>query len=107
MKRLLSFALILLAAGSAGAAPSSVTRADYLANKKTNIEARGNQYDSKQWSDHFDRMDVNRDGILTAGGLPMEVPVHSIQETGKRPTAMLDRNLAYLSLVESLVLEAF
>lgn len=66
MKRLLSFALILLAAGSAGAAPSSVTKADFLANKKTNIEARGSKYDSKQWSDHFDRMDVNRDGILTA-----------------------------------------
>ena len=32
----------------------------------------------------------------------MEIPVHPIQETGKRPTAMLDRNLAYLSLVESL-----
>lgn len=43
-----------------------------------------------------------RDGILTAGGLPLEIPVHPIQETGKRPTAMLDRNLAYLSLVESL-----
>ncbi|MGB1873340.1 MAG: IlvD/Edd family dehydratase [Candidatus Puniceispirillaceae bacterium] len=43
-----------------------------------------------------------RDGIIAAGGLPMEVPVHPIQETGKRPTAMLDRNLAYLSLVETL-----
>ena len=43
-----------------------------------------------------------RDGIISAGGLPMEVPVHPIQETGKRPTAMLDRNLAYLSLVETL-----
>ncbi|MFP1630803.1 IlvD/Edd family dehydratase [Zhengella sp. ZM62] len=43
-----------------------------------------------------------RDGIIAAGGTPMEIPVHPIQETGKRPTAMLDRNLAYLSLVESL-----
>ena len=43
-----------------------------------------------------------RDGIIAAGGLPMEIPVHPIQETGKRPTAMLDRNLAYLSLVETL-----
>ncbi len=43
-----------------------------------------------------------RDGIIAAGGLPMEVPVHPIQETGKRPTASLDRNLAYLSLVETL-----
>ncbi len=43
-----------------------------------------------------------RDGIIAAGGTCMEVPVHPIQETGKRPTAMLDRNLAYLSLVETL-----
>lgn len=43
-----------------------------------------------------------RDGIISAGGTVMEFPVHPIQETGKRPTAMLDRNLAYLSLVESL-----
>ena len=38
-----------------------------------------------------------RDGIRDAGGMPMEFPVHPIQETGKRPTAALDRNLAYLS----------
>ncbi|MGB1254623.1 MAG: IlvD/Edd family dehydratase [Thiolinea sp.] len=43
-----------------------------------------------------------RDGITAAGGTAIEIPVHPIQETGKRPTAMLDRNLAYLSLVESL-----
>ncbi|MFN2305829.1 MAG: IlvD/Edd family dehydratase, partial [Paracoccaceae bacterium] len=43
-----------------------------------------------------------RDGIIEAGGVPLEVPVHPIQETGKRPTASLDRNLAYLSLTESL-----
>ena len=43
-----------------------------------------------------------RDGITAAGGTAIEVPVHPIQETGKRPTAMLDRNLAYLGLVESL-----
>ncbi|MDB4222151.1 dihydroxy-acid dehydratase family protein [Granulosicoccus sp.] len=43
-----------------------------------------------------------RDGVIAAGGTVMEIPVHPIQETGKRPTAMLDRNLAYLSLVESL-----
>ncbi len=43
-----------------------------------------------------------RDGIIAAGGTCIEVPVHPIQETGKRPTAMLDRNLAYLSLVETL-----
>jgi len=43
-----------------------------------------------------------RDGIIAAGGIALEVPVHPIQETGKRPTASLDRNLAYLGLVESL-----
>jgi len=43
-----------------------------------------------------------RDGIIAAGGTCIEVPVHPIQETGKRSTAMLDRNLAYLSLVETL-----
>ncbi len=43
-----------------------------------------------------------RDGIIAAGGTCIEVPVHPIQETGKRPTAMLDRNLAFLSLVETL-----
>jgi dihydroxy-acid dehydratase len=43
-----------------------------------------------------------REGIVAAGGLVMEFPAHPIQETAKRPTAMLDRNLAYLSLVEVL-----
>jgi dihydroxy-acid dehydratase len=43
-----------------------------------------------------------RDGIRDAGGIAMEFPVHPIQETGKRPTAGLDRNLTYLGLVEVL-----
>ncbi len=43
-----------------------------------------------------------RDGINAAGGICFEFPVHPIQETGKRPTAALDRNLAYLGLVETL-----
>ena len=43
-----------------------------------------------------------REGIRDAGGVPIEFPVHPIQETGKRPTAGLDRNLAYLGLVEIL-----
>jgi dihydroxy-acid dehydratase len=43
-----------------------------------------------------------REGIRDAGGIPIEFPVHPIQETGKRPTAGLDRNLAYLGLVETL-----
>ena len=43
-----------------------------------------------------------REGIRAEGGIVFEFPVHPIQETGKRPTAMLDRNLAYLGLVELL-----
>ncbi|WP_186397901.1 IlvD/Edd family dehydratase [Stappia sp. P2PMeth1] len=43
-----------------------------------------------------------REGIREAGGICFEFPVHPIQETGKRPTASLDRNLAYLGLVELL-----
>ncbi|RMB53847.1 dihydroxy-acid dehydratase [Sphingomonas sp. PP-CE-3A-406] len=43
-----------------------------------------------------------REGIREAGGIALEFPVHPIQETGKRPTAGLDRNLAYLALVEVL-----
>jgi dihydroxy-acid dehydratase len=43
-----------------------------------------------------------RAGIRDAGGIAFEFPVHPIQETGKRPTAALDRNLAYLGLVEVL-----
>lgn len=51
---------------------------------------------------HVDLVKRVRDGITAAGGVPLEFPVHPIQETGKRPTASLDRNLAYLSLVEVL-----
>src|ERR1700752_3545466 len=43
-----------------------------------------------------------REGIREAGGIALEFPLHPIQETGKRPTAGLDRNLAYLGLVEVL-----
>jgi dihydroxy-acid dehydratase len=43
-----------------------------------------------------------REGIRAAGGIAFEFPVHPIQETGKRPTAALDRNLAYLGIVEVL-----
>jgi dihydroxy-acid dehydratase len=43
-----------------------------------------------------------REGIREAGGIAIEFPIHPIQETGKRPTAGLDRNLSYLSLVEVL-----
>ncbi len=51
---------------------------------------------------HIVLADRVRDGIREAGGIPLEFPVHPIQETGKRPTAGLDRNLAYLGLVEVL-----
>ncbi len=51
---------------------------------------------------HLDLAKRIRAGIEAAGGVPFEFPCHPIQETGKRPTASLDRNLAYLSLVEVL-----
>ncbi|WP_425072839.1 IlvD/Edd family dehydratase [Sagittula sp. S175] len=51
---------------------------------------------------HVFLMDRIKAGIREAGGIPMEFPVHPIQETGKRPTAALDRNLTYLGLVEVL-----
>ena len=51
---------------------------------------------------HLALADRLRDGIRASGGIPLEFPVHPIQETGKRPTAALDRNLAYLGLVEIL-----
>lgn len=51
---------------------------------------------------HVRLADRVRDGIRDGGGVPLEFPVHPIQETGKRPTAALDRNLAYLGLVEVL-----
>nr|WP_205216154.1 IlvD/Edd family dehydratase [Acidibrevibacterium fodinaquatile] len=51
---------------------------------------------------HLDLASRVKDGIREAGGVPLEFPLHPIQETGKRPTAALDRNLAYLGLVEVL-----
>jgi len=51
---------------------------------------------------HLQLAERVREGIRTAGGITMEFPVHPIQETGRRPTAALDRNLAYLGLVEVL-----
>ena len=51
---------------------------------------------------HLDLAERVRAGIRDAGGIAFEFPVHPIQETGKRPTAALDRNLAYLGLVEVL-----
>ncbi len=51
---------------------------------------------------HIENAKRVREGIREAGGIAIEFPVHPIQETGKRPTASLDRNLAYLGLVEIL-----
>ncbi|MGD8202106.1 IlvD/Edd family dehydratase [Ornithinimicrobium sp. W1679] len=51
---------------------------------------------------HLGLADRVREGVREAGGIAFEFPVHPIQETGKRPTAALDRNLAYLGLVEVL-----
>jgi dihydroxy-acid dehydratase len=51
---------------------------------------------------HLELAQRVREGIRDAGGIAFEFPMHPIQETGKRPTAALDRNLAYLSLVEVL-----
>ncbi len=51
---------------------------------------------------HVFLMDRIKAGIRDAGGIPMEFPVHPIFENAKRPTAALDRNLAYLGLVELL-----
>jgi dihydroxy-acid dehydratase len=51
---------------------------------------------------HLQLADRIRAGVRDAGGIALEFPVHPLQETGKRPTAALDRNLAYLGLVEVL-----
>ena len=51
---------------------------------------------------HLETVKRAREGILAAGGVPMEFPLHPIFENCRRPTAALDRNLAYLGLVEIL-----
>src|SRR5690349_8151837 len=51
---------------------------------------------------HLDTAKRVREGIRDAGGVPMEFPLHPIFENCRRPTAALDRNLAYLGLVEIL-----
>jgi dihydroxy-acid dehydratase len=49
---------------------------------------------------HMELADRVKQGIRDAGGIPLEFPVHPIQETGRRPTAALDRNLQTISLIE-------
>lgn len=56
---------------------------------------------------HMSLVDRVKAGIRDAGGVPFEFPVHPLQETGRRPTTALDRNLAYLGLVEMLAGYAF
>jgi len=51
---------------------------------------------------HLDTVKRVREGVRDAGGIPMEFPLHPIFENCRRPTAALDRNLAYLALVEIL-----
>jgi dihydroxy-acid dehydratase len=51
---------------------------------------------------HLSIVERVKAGIRDAGGVPFEFPTHPIQESGRRPTAALDRNLAYLGLVEIL-----
>jgi dihydroxy-acid dehydratase len=51
---------------------------------------------------HLQLVDRVKEGIRDAGGIPMEFPMHPIFENCRRPTAALDRNLAYLGLVEVL-----
>ena len=58
-------ALMIVSVGSIEAARSPEAKADFLANKKKNIEARGKAYDETQWSKHFDLLDLNHDGVVT------------------------------------------
>jgi dihydroxy-acid dehydratase len=51
---------------------------------------------------HLKLVERIKAGIRDAGGIPMEFPMHPIFENCRRPTAALDRNLAYLGLVEIL-----
>ena len=58
--------MVLFVAARVEAAGTPEAKADFLANKKTNIEARGKVYNPTQWSDHFDLMDLDKDGLLTS-----------------------------------------
>jgi dihydroxy-acid dehydratase len=79
-----------------------ITRAELTAGKPIiGIAQTGNDL-SPCNRHHLELADRVRAGIRAAGGVAFEFPVHPIQETGKRPTAALDRNLAYLGLVEVL-----
>ena len=76
MNKWISLTLILLT----GSFVEAASKADFLANKKKNIEARGNTYDPIQWSATFDKMDLNNDGILT----PEELAAHDAAKKGSR-----------------------
>ena len=49
---------------------------------------------------HLETVERAKAGVRDAGGIPFVFPVHPIQETVRRPTAALDRNLSYLGMVE-------
>ena len=79
-----------------------LTRAELTAGRPiVGIAQTGSDLSPCNWH-HIDLAKRVRDGIRDAGGIAFEFPCHPIQETGKRPTAALDRNLAYLGLVEVL-----
>src|SRR5260370_6225926 len=79
-----------------------LTKDELCAGKPTRAIAQTGSDRAPCTRHHIELAKRVRDGIRDAGGIAFEFPVHPIQETGKRPTAALDRNLAYLGLVEVL-----
>jgi len=71
------------------AAPQAEAKADWLANKKKNIEARGKTYDHDHMSRSFDSMDLDKDGLLTAG----EMAAHKASRKGGRKVNAQPRNV--------------
>ena len=79
-----------------------LTRAELTSGKPTIGIAQSGSDLSPCNRHHIELAKRVREGIHDAGGIAFEFPTHPIQETGKRPTAALDRNLSYLGLVEVL-----
>ncbi len=89
------FALLLSGAACADAAAERQTKADWLANKKVNIEARGKTYDAAHMSAAFDSMDLDKDGILT----PEEMAAHkAARKSGKKPLKAPEPGIKELKL---------
>ena len=82
MKKYMMIMMLFSAATFVGAAPEAETKADWLANKKKNIEARGKTFDAAHMSAAFDAVDLNNDGILT----PKEMAAHKASRTGGKKT---------------------